>query len=917
MFCFQHNTPLICDLSEVDKEALALVGGKGANLGELMRLGVDVPDGFCLTTAAYWRLLAGADAQHLEHLFDALDSLDPAQTEQVRRWGKEMRDYLLQLPIPEEVEQAAIVAWERCGGEWAYAVRSSATAEDLPGASFAGQQDTYLNVRGYKDLLANIHRCWASLFTDRAIVYRLQNGFAHKQVALAVVVQRMVSPDISGIMFTADPLSENRHILSIDAGYGLGEALVSGKISADLYRVDRRSGKVIETRIGDKMLAIRPLPQGGITEEALPDELRHAPVLQAAQIDALLQIAERIEQHYGTPQDIEWCIEGERLLIVQSRPITSLYPLVDDLPSDGTLHTYICFNHVQVMTEPISPMGQSILTLLLPFGKKPQEVRSRMPLVTQAGGRMFIDITEMLRHKLTRKIFPHFLTMADMLISRSVESIGQDPRITDEARTAPRFSLFGVFRRWLFPLFSRVLGYLFWRRTAPIIDQRTAFLDGVIGDLQRDIDPMQGKERLRYLYQRAGTIFEPVLAKPMMPLIASSVLSLRLTARLCRKPLQDPDIAALTRGLYGNVTTEMDLQLADVADIARPYPELSRLLRTNPSLGVLKEIGSLEGGEEFLAAFAQFLERFGMRGVGEIDIARQRWRDDPSALLQMIAGNLASEVVAQHRSHFQAIAAAGIAARDKLITEAGGGIWGWLRKALVRRLSQVHRDLMGVREHPKFFLIRLMGIIRTVLEQEAKLLQQEGIIADLGDIFYLRIDELLAWEEDNWRDFHALQTPEQVIATRKMSYEHWQKLYPPRVITSEGEIIRATYTHTQAPEGSLLGTAVSAGVVEGIARVIMSPADAALRHGEILVAPFTDPGWTPIFVNAVGLVMEVGGMMTHGSVVAREYGIPAVVCVPDATTRIQTGQKIRVNGDLGYVEILEPSSICNSENSKT
>lgn len=379
----REAAPWVLAFEQVRAHDIARVGGKGANLGELVAAGFPVPPGFCITTAAYTRFLeAFGDTSWL---WEQLDGLDPHDLPRVQAAGARVRERLLEVPIPTELVAAIVSAWEAAGTEHAYAVRSSATAEDLPGASFAGQQETYLNIRGEEALLSAVRACWASLFTDRAILYRIQNGFSHRAVLLSVVVQRMVLPEVSGLLFTADPVSGHRHRLVIEASFGLGEALVSGLVTPDRYQLDKRNPDALEVFVADKQRAIRPLPEGGTREEPLTGALCHARVLQDEQIRALAQLGIAIERHYGAPQDIEWCFSGETFYIVQSRPITSLYPLPAPAPDDEHLHLYLCLNHLQVMTDPMPPLAHSLWRYFFPFGKG-KDFSAPNPYILEAGG---------------------------------------------------------------------------------------------------------------------------------------------------------------------------------------------------------------------------------------------------------------------------------------------------------------------------------------------------------------------------------------------------------------------------------------------------------------------------------------------------------------------------------------------------
>lgn len=913
----ENDMPWVCSFQGLDRNKISWVGGKGANLGEMTLHGFPVPEGFCVTTAAYRALLAQANPDQCNELFDGLQQIDVENTEEVRRWGETMRSFVLSLPIPALVEDAIVTAWNDLGQNHFYAVRSSATAEDLPDASFAGQQDTYLNIRGKDELLAHVHRCWASLFTDRAIVYRVLNGFEHRDVALSVVVQRMILPEYSGILFTVDPVSENRHVLSIDASYGLGEALVSGKVSPDLYRYNKKTGEVVEIHVKDKALAIRPLPDGGTVEEAIPAEMRKTQVLQEVQIKELAELGHRIEQYYGKPQDIEWCWQGGKFFIVQSRPITSLYPDFQYPHAEDSLQVHLCFNHLQVMTDPMSPLGISCISLLLPFGKWDEPPSATTPFLNTAGGRIYINLTRALRHPRAGKGIAAFLQIADKLTAYGIRAVIEREQFQREAKAGAVISLPWLARRIVLPVFRRVFGFLSFRDTAPINAQRTDFLDQEFASIQQELRDKQGDRlgRLHRLFAYMGTFFQHKLAFNFLPVIASGVLSARLVAKLCGKTMDDPDIVALMRGYPGNVTTEMDLQLGDLADVARTYPAVVQCFREQPVSQILSLLPEVKGGKEFLDAFQIFLAKYGVRAASEIDIGRTRWKDDPTPLLQMLVGNLAVLDMGLHRKHHKKMAEQAEEARDRLIQGAGRGFWGWLRQSLVRRLTRVHRDMMGIREHPKWMLIRILGLAREIFLEEAERWVQAGDMDKKEDVFFLTWEEILAKTEGRWQEIHPEQTMRALVQLRRSNYERWVHLFPPRVLTSEGEIIRAQHQGDHAPKGALVGEAASAGVVEGTARVILSPNRAVLQHGEILVAPFTDPGWTPLFIHAAGLVMEVGGLMTHGSVIAREYGIPAVVCVPDATKIIRTGQRIRVNGSSGFVEILEePQPISTNEN---
>ncbi|MCB8928989.1 MAG: phosphoenolpyruvate synthase [Ardenticatenaceae bacterium] len=890
-----NHIPYTLPFQQISAADLPLVGGKGANLGEMSRASFPVPPGFCVTTRAFHDFVAACP--QMSDFYAALDAIPAEDLVTTRKVGEQIRQALHETAIPDAIGTAVTQTLHHLDPNAAYAVRSSATAEDLPDASFAGQQDTYLNVQGEADILDAVRRCWASLFTDRAILYRQRNGFAHEEVALSVVVQQMVLPDISGILFTADPVSQHRHICSIDASYGLGEALVAGLVTADLYRVDSRTHQLIETKIGDKQLAIRPLPQGGTIQETLSDDQRHAQVLSQAQAIALAKLGKRIEAHYHKPQDIEWAIADGEIYLLQTRPITTLFPLPEPQPQDDALHLYVSLSHAQVMLDPVKRLGLDFWRLMFPT-QKIAGPTSRSQSVAAAGGRMYIDTTPLLNLRLGRKLVPIFLTLADEQIAAGIRAAIERPEFRQRlAQLHPKTHLRDVFS-YLGPIIKTVFKFVLRREPQATLQELTDRMDTLVAaSQQRILAQPAGAARLQQIEQEIGGVFN-FLLPDFAALVASGIASQRLLAKLMSQRANPDDLTAVARGLSGNVTTEMDLAVGDLADLVRQSPELVAHFQNNPPAQALASAASVPGSAPFLAGWADFLARYGMRGPSEIDISRLRWREDPTSLLQFVIGNLQHKEPGSHRAHHAQMSAAGEAAGQRLIAAAGQGLFGFVRRPLVRRLVKTVRGYTPGREHPKFCIIKLLGMVKPILQEEAGRLVENGRITHPDDIYHLDLAELIQFAANPELEIRPL------ISQRQAEFARCHKLTPPRLLTSDGEIVQAKISREGLPEGALVGSAASSGTIEGIAKVVMDPTKDVLAKGEILIAPFTDPGWTPLFINAAALVMEVGGLMTHGSVVAREYGIPAVVGVADATRQIQTGQHIRVHGDEGFVEIL-------------
>lgn len=880
--------PYVLNFDEIDSTRLPEVGGKGANLGEMSRAGFPVPSGFCITTRAYREFVAAST--EIDGLLDMLDQLQPEQLEKISRLGRRIREHLQSLAIPETVKSAIIERWQKLGEDREYAVRSSATAEDLPTASFAGQLETYLNVKGADQLLQAVRKCWASLFTDRSIVYRAQNGFDHRAVFLSVVVQRMVFPEVSGIMFTADPVTGNRRIVSIDASFGLGEALVSGIVSADLYQV--KANKLIKKQIARKEIAIYARPEGGTDKVGLTGDRQTTPSLPDGQAVRLARMGRSIEGHFGSPQDIEWCLADGDIFILQSRPITTLYPVPP--ASDDKIHLFLSFGHVQMMTEAIKPLGISVLRTFIPLGKSTPLEES--DLLVEAGGRLYSDvITRLLEYPHLRKRLPEVLLNVDELFSRAVRDFIEREEFQAAWRHGRRIK-FSLVRKAL-PTVLAILGNILYRETDRAIHMMNRFIAEKVEENRRLLLEVSGPDRITRIQEMLHTILTITVAR-VAQYLPTALITYKLIENLSRRWLGDTaEMGGISKSPPGNVATEMGLALGDVADAARNHPAVIEYLEHAVDDTFFERLKAVPGSEDVLPFFLSFFKRYGMRGTGEIDLTRPRWREVPTQLVPAILGHIKGVKPGQHRLDFLAGKKEAELASGRLLGRLREKPLGLLKARIMRRLIKVHRSLIGIREHPKYFIVQNFDLIKQAILQEGARLAVDGVLEDPEDVFWLSLQEIKEVLESRRLD-------RDLITGRKEKFQRDEKLAPPRAITSDGEIITAK-PGAHVPPGALAGSPVSAGKAEGRARVILKLAEAKMDKGDILVAPYTDPGWTPLFPLAAGLVTEVGGLMTHGAVVAREYGIPAVVGLDDATRKIRDGQKIRVDGTQGFVEILE------------
>jgi phosphoenolpyruvate synthase/pyruvate phosphate dikinase len=859
----------VLDFREIDQTQVALVGGKGAHLGELSRIeGLSVPAGFCVTTDAFQRILA--EAPSLEDRLDRLSRLKPDDREAIRALSAEIRRIFEGIAIPDDLATAIIRPLARLGEQAAYAVRSSATAEDLPTASFAGQQDTYLNVVGPAAILQHISRCWVSLFTERAVTYRLRNGVDHQKVHMAVVVQRMVFSQASGILFTADPVTGNRKVASVEASFGLGEALVSGLVNADVYKV--RDGEVVDKTVAAKQLVIHASSAGGTHEQAIEPERQEQPALSERQVVRLVELGRLIEAHFGCPQDIEWCLVDEGFEIVQSRPITTLFPIPE--AGDQENHVYVSVGHQQMMTDPIKPLGISVWQLT-----------AGRPMY-EAGGRLFVDVARILASPASRPGLLGMLGKSDPLIGDALQTILDRgdfiPSLPDEgpAWTPPGGGAASV-------------------ETDPaIVTELIESSQASIAALKRDIRDKSGSALLEFILrdiQEPKRIqFDPRSMQVIMAgMEATWWLNDKLQAWLGEKNAAD----TLTQSVPHNVTSEMGLALLDIADVIRPYPEVVAFLEHVEGDEFLDELPRLAGGDEARDAIRAWLDKYGMRCAGEIDITRPRWSERPSTLVPLILGNIKNFEPGAGKRRFEQGRQEAQNKEQELLERLRALPDGEQKAEEAKRMIDRVRAFAGFREYPKYVMVNRYFVYKQALLEEAERLVRAHVLREKDDIFYLTFQEIQDVVGTN-------QADDQLIRQRKDAFKSYGALTPPRVLTSDGEVIDGAYRRDEHPAGALVGLPVSAGTIEGRARVILDMAQADLEAGDILVTAYTDPSWTPLFVAIKGLVTEVGGLMTHGAVIAREYGLPAVVGVEHATRLIPDKQRIRVHGTDGYVEIL-------------
>jgi pyruvate,water dikinase len=896
---------LILPLSDLDRTLLQIAGGKAAQLGELLRAGFAVPHGFCVTTVAYARISAQAG---LDRFFIELSKLTPDELARQAELAATMRTKILETPVPSDITAAITEAYQALSqGKLApVAVRSSATAEDLPDASFAGQQETFLNVLGMEAMLDAIRRCWASLWTERAVSYRASHGIDSRTVRLAVVVQCMVDAQVAGVLFTANPLSGKRCQATIDANPCLGEAVVSGATTPDHFVVNTPTGEIVERRLSDKRVVIQARARGG-TQRVKDQSPAASACLSDAQVRLLAEVGARGEAHFGTPQDIEWAIDTKgHLWLLQARPITTLFPLPQDGPlNDEEVRVYLCFTVQQGTYLPFTPLGISAIrvlasALLTFLGHTSPEPLRGPHFIAEAAGRIFLDVTGALRTSFGRTILANVMAEAEVHAATIFEHLWADPRLALVKRS--RLPLVLTVGRLLVRtrLPWRLIQALVWPAVARA--RLLALVNGLrtSAPVEATADP-----HIRLAVVERLLMEElPRLLSGAAPVMLGGMGTIRIARQLLGTLASEDEVQTVLRGLPDNPTTEMNLALWTLAQQVQAEPATAALLRDTPPAHLADAYHAGRLPFSLQRDLTDFLAVYGHRSVSELDLGVQRWSENPAYLLGVLANYLQLRDPKQAPDRqFRRAAQEGMSMLSELTQRARRA--NPIRGILVHFFLTRARALGGMREMPRFALALLLAQARAILWPVGTMLVQDQCLEHAGDIFFLNLPEIYAALKG--ADLHT------VVRERKLRYEQErQRRHVPLVLLSDGtepalastaQATEADNANQEAPGRLLRGTPASPGFVTAHARIIHDPVGAHLTAGEILIAPSTDPGWTPLFLTAGGLVMEMGGAMSHGAIVAREVGIPAVVGVAGAIEHINTGQVITVDGAKGTVTI--------------
>jgi phosphohistidine swiveling domain-containing protein len=867
--------------TEIGAADLEVAGGKGANLGELTRAGLPVPPGFVITTAAYDAFVA--DNALAAAIAEAASRPADDDTAGFEAAAKEIGALFRGGALRPEIADAVDAAGAELGAD-AVAVRSSATAEDLAGASFAGQQDTYLDVRGPAAVRAAVVDCWASLWTARAMAYRRRQGIAPEAVSLAVVVQAMVDADSSGVLFTANPANGRRDQVAVSAAWGLGESVVGGTVSPDDVVLDKATGAVLTRHVADKTEMTVSTGAGSATRP-VPERRRRAAVLDDPAAAELARLGARIEEHYGTPQDIEWARADGRTYVVQSRPITALPEPVADPPTEWPVPErggfYFRASIVEQMPDPLTPLFADLIGGSV--------TRSLLALMRTEFGESVLEDGDLAFPTINGYAYYFYRTAAMGRMTLRTPSAIKALAGRSKSGERVRGGISG-WRERSHPEYVRVVAAWSGKDLAAL--SPAELLDGV-GTL---LD--------------AGTVYYTAV-QSIIPLAATGELVFRgFYDRLVRRP-GDPAGHTFLLG-FDSAPIRAEKSLFDLATAARQDPRLSAVLAGTGSDDVvealrdgLPPVGVDDGvWQRWRSLFQRHLDRYG-HTVYNLDFADPVPADEPAPLVDTVRFYLSGQGPDRQERDPHERQRRTAEQRDRQAREVRARL-DPVRRALFDRLLRFAQTTGPVREDSLADMGLAWPLMRRMLAELGRRLVADGVLAEPSQVYWLGRDELVAAIGG-----HPPESVPTLVAERRMLWRGRKRATAPQMLPQIGWVTRLLKdfmpSHDQNQTGATItGVAASSGAVTAPARVLEGPGDfGSMRPGEVLVARITTPAWTSLFAMAAGVVTDVGGPLSHSSIVAREYGIPAVLGTGSATGRIRTGQRVRVDGDAGTVTLLE------------
>lgn len=881
------NTRQAVDETEVGPKAMSLIR---------MRLsGLAVPAGFCVTATALQEHLERSNL--VDRVKASVNELGQAGPDARGTILSSLRRAIIDAPPPDQIRREIGGLYEELGAG-RVAVRSSGAAEDLPGHSFAGQHDSYLGISNLEDCIQAVKKCWASLWTLRAYEYRERNGFDHLNIGMAVIVQKLIAADTSGVIFTADPITGERGNVIIESCFGLGQALVSGKVTPDRFVIVKNKLKLWSRTISDKKFECVLSKDGSVEERAIAKEKSTRPTLEKRQLKRLAVLALKIETEFGGAQDIEWAISEGKIYLLQSRPITTLPPE----KSWEDRQIWSCNPAKEVMPDVATPMTLSVIDAILdrffdPMFRLLCMDRGVHPVYGLVAGRVYFNANlwgAIFRNLPgTKKLDFMEATGSHKGLQKTVEGL---QNASDEDLPDLKFNRLKFFLK--IPLI--IVGSF---RNTPEKGRRILAKIEAENEKWSHLDPASLTTEVLTTYCREiMTDLEDLLSH--VPYLFSMISAIPMFDMICNRWFPDGSVRSgkLLAGIGGMVDATAGLDIWRLASAANSDNHVRDCILSEDHWNTIEDkVSQTESGREFLDQWNRFMLRHGHHCRGELELYNKRWCETPDYILKFIRSHITQIDEINPVQNFERMATE----RRQLEKQARNQLKNPIKRLIFNHLLIRTQTGSVFRENVKSEVIKLLAAKRKILLELGKRLRDKGTLEHEDDIFFLRNEEITPVADNN-----TGVDIQEVVRTRRAEYDKNCSITPPDVVFGEFDPDTYIPDSVNEPAEVLQGLGVSPGAATGKARVILrADTEEQLSAGEILVAPFTDPGWTPYFVPAAAIVMDEGGVFSHGSIIAREYGIPAVVNVGDATRIIKTGQTILVDGNRGAVMILPEAEL--------
>ena len=904
-------------LDETDKTDMSLVSTKFANLGELLKLQLNVPFGFCITTAVYQKIVLQSGLK--KYLSDILGKINYDDYDSLNSATEKMKAATVNQEIPEQIKDDITVSYNKLRAKTKtihFAVRSSCTYEDLPDSSFAGQYDTYLGISSIEDLLLSVKNCWASLWNPRALVYREKRNIDHLKALMAVIIQPMIACKQSGVMFTVNPMSNERDEIFLNASWGLGESIVSEQVAGDEYIVNKASEDIKLKKISNKNIKIVQLPKG-IKRIQVAGDKRKQQCLSDEQIKKLASIGLKLEVYFGCPQDIEWGIAQKNIYIFQSRNITTLGQnrdviknVIKELSTKSyDQNTIWCNTLLSEMLPAPKPLSWEVLKLGLSkegsFGIYEREVGlgkvASEGLLDLIAGKPYYNINKLCDtfsfYGIPVKIFDY-----KKIRENPSEANNFQPQL-DYGKFGGKLFLFVLKFVLLLPYSLYKTGVLAYNIYNLIIKCHTRYTKDVLPEYLKYIEELNNRELNQFSENELVDEIERLIKNWACITLRDHILSeicFETACMLLNFLVGEKETSILHSGIEGNKLLETNLQMWELAGQASP--KVADIIIHNKKDQIVQNLQKTVSGREYLDRTKQFMEKYGHRTSDEFELSTPRWFEQPAKVFEMIQHYLKAKKV-NPVDHFEKQKKIRIELEQRLIKEYSVGIYKlfpverkWFLFAL--KYSQLYS---AMRETTKFYHLMEYAQLRQFLVELGIRLsgKEKNGIEDKDDIFYLLTKELRPLVQNESSEVSI----KQLISERKSDYKMNLSIQLPSVIFYDSLDKLGEPANILATD-ILEGTPVSKGRVKGKVKIILDPSEfGKFEEGEILVAPRTDVGWTPLFFTAKALVMDIGNVLSHGAVIAREYGLPAVVNVKDASKILKDGQEIVIDGEEGKIYI--------------